>query len=128
MKYETIYTDFKNLFSEEKEYFSTCEKNSVIGDDGDELSHMSFGIFVMPFIYRLLGNEDDARLRKAFSFFEDMAKSEDYRVQNLLQVTILENLTTESEEIYKAAQKYIGPETKKFVNQVATYMNIEPMI
>ena len=88
---------------------------------------MSFGIFVMPFIYRLLGNEDDARLRKAFSFFEDMAKSEDDSVQNLLQVTILENLTTESEEIYKAAQKYIGPETKTFVNQVATYMYIEPM-
>lgn len=57
-----------------------------------------------------------------------MAKSEDDRVQNLLQVTILENLTTESEEIYKSAQKYIGPETKTFVNQVATYMNIEPMI
>lgn len=56
-----------------------------------------------------------------------MAKSEDDRVQNLLQVTILENLTTESEEIYKAAQKYISPETKTFVNQVATYMNIEPM-
>ena len=127
MKYETIYTDFKNLFPEEKEYFSTCEKNSVIGDEGDEIPHMSFGIFVMPFIYRLLENEDDARLRKAFSFFEDMAKSEDYRVQNLLQVTILENLTTESEEIYKSAQKYIGPETKTFVNKVATYMNIEPM-
>ena len=91
MKYETIYTDFKNLFPEEKEYFSMCEKNSVIGDEGDEIPHMSFGIFVMPFIYRLLENEDDARLRKAFSFFEDMAKSEDYRVQNLLQVTILEN-------------------------------------
>lgn len=82
----------------------------------------------MPFIYRLLENKDDTRLRKAFSFFEDMAKSEDDRVQNLLQVTILENLTTESEEIYKSAQKYIGPETKTFVNQVATYMDIEPMI
>lgn len=42
MKYETIYTDFKNLFPEEKEYFSTCEKNSVIGDDGDDIPHMSF--------------------------------------------------------------------------------------
>lgn len=127
MKFETIYTEFKSLFPEEKEYFSTSEQASVIGGDGDELSHMSFGIFVMPFIYRLLENKDDARLRKAFSFFEDMAKSEDDRVQDLLQFTILENLTTESKEIYKAAQKYIGPETKTFVNQVATYMDIEPM-
>lgn len=101
MKFETIYTDFKNLFSEEKEYFSTCEKNSVIGDEGDELSHMSFGIFVMPFIYRLLENEDDARLRKAFSFFEDMAKSEDYRCKTCFK------------SLY---WKILQPKAKKYTN------------
>lgn len=81
----------------------------------------------MPLIYEFLEKKDDERLKMAFAFFEDMANSDDSRIQELLQFTILENLTTESEEIYKAAQKYIGPETKTFVNQVATYMNIEPM-
>lgn len=91
------------------------------------MSHISYGVFVMPFIYKLLETKDDIRLKKAFAFFEDMANNPDEEIQGVLQFTILENITTESEEIYKTAQKYIGPETKKFVNQVATYMKIEPM-
>lgn len=127
MKFETIYTDFKKLFLEEEKEFSKLESELLIGDDGDELSYVSFGIIIMPFIYRWLQIKDDAKLKKAFAFFEEMAKDPDEEIQNLLQFTILEDLTTESEEIYKEAQKYIGSETKTFVNQVAAYMDIEPM-
>ena len=112
MKFESIYSDFKKVFPEEAAYFSKAEKESVIGGDGDELPHVSFGIFVMPFIYKLLENKDDSRLKKSFAFFEDMANSADEKIQELLQVTILENLVTESKDIYKAAQKYIGPKNK----------------
>lgn len=127
MNFKTIYTDFKKLFPDEEKEFSKLESELLIEDDGDELSYVSFGIIIMPFIYRWLEIKDDAKLKRAFAFFEEMAKDPDEDIQGLLQFTILEDLTTESKEIYKAAQKYIGPETKTFVNQVATYMDIEPM-
>lgn len=127
MKFETIYTDFKNLFPEKSDEFLKSEKESLIYNDGDELSYVSFGLVIMPFVFELLKNNDKCRLEKAFSFFEEMANSQDDNIQGLLQFTVLENLTTESKKIYKAAQKYIGPKTKEFVNQVATYMAIDRM-
>lgn len=56
-----------------------------------------------------------------------MANSQDDNIQGLLQFTVLKNITTESKEFYKTAQKYIGQKTKEFVNQVATYMAIDRM-
>lgn len=56
-----------------------------------------------------------------------MANDSDAEVQGVLQLSVLENITTENKEIYKTARKYIGPETMTFVNQVATYMDIVPM-
>lgn len=127
MNYKTIYTDFKKLFPEEKEKFSRLEEENAINEDGDELAYVSFGIIIMPYIYELLKNKDDAKLKLAFSFFEEMAKDTDENIQGILQFTVLENLVTEDKSIYKAAQKYIGPETKSFVNQIANYMSIKPM-
>lgn len=127
MKYEIIFTEFKGLFPECKEKFDALEANTALDGEGDEMPHVAYGLVVMPFIYELLRNNDEARLVKSFGFFEDMAKASDDRIQDLLQFTILENLCTESKEIYEASKKYIGPETKAFVNQVATYMDIETM-
>lgn len=89
--------------------------------------HVYFCLVVSPYVYDLLRKDDKEKLKKVFAFFEDMANDPDVEVQGVLQFSVLENITTESKDIYKAAQKYIGPETKTFVNQVATYMNIEPM-
>ena len=48
------------------------------------------------YIGRLLVDEsqDDIKIEKIFAFLEDMAVSEDQEVRNLLQVTVLEYLTS----------------------------------
>lgn len=103
------------------------EEENLLEPNDPELVHVYFCLVVSPYAYGLLREGNEEKLKKLFAFFEEMAKDPDAEVQGVLQFSVLENITTESKEIYKTAQKYIGPETKTFVNQVATYMDIEPM-
>lgn len=128
MKYQDLYLSFKEMFKEDESMFKTFEEENKLEPDDPQMIHVYFCLVVCPYVYDLLKKDDKEKLKKVFSFFEDMATDPDVEVQGVLQFSVLENITTESEEIYKAAQKYIGPETKTFVNQVATYMNIEPMV
>lgn len=127
MKYEDLYLTFKAMFKGDEEIFKALEEKNGLEPNDPEMIHVYFCPVVSPYVYNLLRKDDKEKLKKAFAFFEDMANDSDVEVQGVLQFSVLENITTESKDIYKAAQKYIGPETKTFVNQVATYMNIEPM-
>ena len=127
MKYQDLYLSFKEEFKKDGDIFEALEKENKLGSDDSEMIHVYFCLVVCPYVYDLLKKKDDEKLRKVFAFFENMANDPDVEIQGVLQFSVLENIVTESKEIYKAAQKYIGPETKTFVNQVSTYMDIEPM-
>lgn len=127
MKYQDLYLTFKETFKEDGDFFKSMEEENKLEPNDSEMVHVYFCLVVSPYAYDLLKKNNETKLRKLFAFFEDMANDPNVEVQGVLQFSVLENITTESKEIYKAAQKYIGPETKTFVNQVATYMDIEPM-
>lgn len=127
MKYQDLYLIFKEAFKEGGDFFKAKGGENNLEPNDSEMIHVYFCLVVSPYAYELLKKNDEAKLRRLFAFFENMANDSDVEIQGVLQFSVLENITTESKEIYKAAQKYIGPQIKTFVNQVATYMDIEPM-
>ena len=127
MKYKDLYTIFKKEFEEDDVFFKMLEKENRLEPNDSELVHVYFCLVVCPYVYKLIEEHNDSQLKKVFNFFERMANDSDEDTQGVLQCSVLENITTESKDIYKTAQKYIGPKTKEFVNQVATYMAIDRM-
>ncbi len=83
-----------------------------------------FGYVVVPFICSLLEKKDDAKLRKAFTNFEEMAKDADHKVTEVLIFTLLDNFLTESKKIADELKPCIDPETLKSSQILTDYMNI----
>lgn len=82
------------------------------------LPHIIFGDVLNPYIITLLreGNADQT-LEKAFDFLEQMAISSDERVQEVLAVTVLEQLGDDPLILEKARQ-YMGSETREMSTEI----------
>ena len=89
-------------------------------DLGGELGQYEiFWYIVKPLFYKLLDSEQgDSTLRRLFGFFEDMARSPDIEVGNLLEIEIFESLVGQPERLRKA-WSYMGPETKALARDMA---------
>ena len=75
------------------------------------------------YIGHLLADEcqDNIKMEKVFTFLEDMAVSEDQKVRNLLQVTVLEYLRS-WHLLQSRSEKLMLSETKKIFDCVKSYL------
>lgn len=82
--------EFKNIFDD-----------YVKDQDGIETgSHIIFEDAIVPFIVELIENENDDVLQKLFKLFEEMANSSDEYEQEVLQLSILEPLKNNYDDLY----------------------------
>lgn len=121
MEYEKLYQEFLNLFPEDKSILGNLAKERDVDESLGQ--HIMFGYVVVPYIYSLLKNKDEAKLRRAFAYFEEMAKDSDHKVTEVLEFTLLENFLTESAEIANGLKPYMGLETVASASNVRNYMN-----
>jgi hypothetical protein len=78
-----------------------------------------------PVLMPALGSGSDADLLdRIFRYFEDMARSGDIQVRNLLQVEILEKLVGDRSKL-SVAWQYMGEETKKLARETARIRSCE---
>ncbi len=78
-----------------------------------------FEEILKPRVIELLeSGADDDSLRRIFSFYDEMARSQDEEVVNLLWKSILEPLASDKELIAKA-WKYMGEKTKALAREIA---------
>ena len=109
MKYEELYRDFIALFPEDKEYFEKqCLENDVEEEDG---MHIMFGLVVLPFIKRIVRESKD-KSKKAFEFIEQMEKSGNSQIAEVVEFTILEDLVSNEKDSIDMYSVYFGDETK----------------
>jgi hypothetical protein len=81
--------------------------------------YMVFGFVAKPAVRELLSsNTEPALLRRIFDFFEEMARSSDIQVPNLLQIEIFEWLVGDPAGL-ATAWKFMGPKTKKIARDTA---------
>jgi hypothetical protein len=78
-----------------------------------------FEEILKPRVIELLDSSaDDDSLKRIFSFYEEMASSQDEEVVNLLWKSILEPLASDKQLIAKA-WKYMGEKTKALAREIA---------
>jgi hypothetical protein len=89
-------------------------------DVGGKPGQYDIVCFVLkPFLLESLdSSKNSALLLRVFAFFEEMARSSDIEVPNLLQVGIFESLVGQRERL-ATAWKFMGPETKKIARNTA---------
>ena len=121
MKYEDLYDEFINLFPEDKEFFKRREEET--GAERSIGMHIMFGLVVSPYILRLLEKEPE-KAKKAFEFIEKMETSEDERIANVADVSVLEILITEEDGGIEKIRKYLGPKSLTSVTHFAQYFNL----
>ncbi|WP_391557912.1 hypothetical protein [Robertmurraya sp.] len=95
-------------------------------EEGLILPHIAFGDILNPFLISLLQKpqeltkDDEKLLSKIFNFLENMALSEDVKIQEVVSVTVMARIGDDI-SILKNALKYMGNETKKLSRKIEEY-------
>lgn len=118
MKYEELYNDFIAMFPEDYCFFK--EKENETGADISDGIHVVFGMVVVPYVTKIV-NESPDKATKAFAFFEEMEKSEDSKIAEVLEFTVLEHLLTDDADMASEYADYFGEETKRAAIEVGKW-------
>lgn len=122
MTYSELYHDFQALFPTKTIQLDQLAK-SALADESDGM-HIMFSFVVVPFVIRLLKEDDSEALTQAFRFFEEMASSGDAKITEVLEFTVIENLMSNGVAIFEAAKKYMGTEMLKSCENVSQYLGV----
>ena len=122
MKYEELYDEFKKLFPEYADYFKAKEEET--GAEVEIGMHVVFGMVVCPFIIKM-AEEEPKNAQMAFDFVEQMLTSENSKIFNVAEVTVLEDLMTEDNGGFRKLGRYLGEESLKSVRHLSQFFDIQ---
>jgi len=84
-------------------------------------SHVFYGDTLNRFVFKLLEEDSNKELiKKVFDFYEELAACDDEKVNNLLQVTLLEYLWDDY-KVLRNAHKYMHHLTRKLSDELQVY-------
>ena len=123
MEYDNIINILIDRFPELKNIYEADYEE----DDYEGLPHVIYGNVFIPYIVKTCKNADVAKLNEISLFLEEMAQSEDYGVNNLLGVSVIESLYNDSfidPEPLKILRKHLKEKTlQELVNMEKWYKN-----
>lgn len=119
MKYDGIYKTFKEEIPEGYSFFEAKEKENLI-DETDGI-HIVFGMVIVPYILHIVQNNKLLEINKVFSFLENMAISEDIKIKEVLDFTVLEQLADEGHDTLRQCKRYMGKNTLKHCEEIEKY-------
>lgn len=120
MKYESLYNNFIALFPDDTDFFTNMELET--GTDQSDGIHVLFGMVVVPFIVHCLKNNEVDKLKCAFSFFEEMAVSENTLISEVLEFTILEDILSRGGNFTNACKQFMGDKTISSLMHISRYL------
>lgn len=120
MKYETLYDEFAQLFPADAAKLKKIEKNAEA--DSSDGMHVMFGMVVVPFVLDLLAESDEEKLKKVFSYFEKMAESDNTKISEVLEFTVLEDFISRGNGILDNFKRFMGKKTIERCEKVEKYM------
>ncbi len=119
MEYNDLYRVFKQEIPEGLNFLQTMEKENLI-DETDGM-HIIFGMIIVPYILYCIRHENVLEVRKIFSFLERMAVTEDVKVNEVLDFTVLEKLVDEGQDVIDKCKQYMGINTLKHCEEIEKY-------
>ena len=109
MEYNELYKDFRKIIPECIDFCSMKERENLL--DANDGIHIFFGMVIVPYFIYLVDTNQDILAKKVSSFFENMANSEDIKVQEVLDFTVLEQLANEGHDKFEQYKKYMENES-----------------
>lgn len=120
MEYILLYKKFQNEFPELNDILnSISEERNVDEEDG---MHVIFGMVVTEVIAQLIESNNSEELLKVFSFLEKMANSNDTKICEVLEFSLIEDFISRGKEYLSKCKKYMQEETLRCCLSVETYM------
>jgi hypothetical protein len=91
---------------------------------GDEApgAHVLYGDILNPYIVELLESENKPALKRVFDFLEELSRASDFRLRELVTVTVCEFLGTDRRRLERA-KSFMGPATKRLSDAVERFWN-----
>lgn len=119
MKYDQLYKTLKKEIPEGYSFFEVIEKENRI-DETDGM-HIVFGMVIVPYILHIVQNDKMFEIYKVFSFLENMAISEDVKIREVLDFTVLEQLADEGQDALGQCKQYMEKNTLIHCEEVEKY-------
>ena len=120
VQYDNLYSMFKESVPEGQDFFERREKAGLL--DGTDGMHVMFGMVVVPYILHVLQNNKIHEIHEVFSFLEEMATCGDSKVNEILDFTVLEQLTDEGPGVLAQCKRYMGKHTLEHCREVERYL------
>lgn len=117
--YDNAYEKFKLKFNENNDFF--IQKENELSVDNSDGAHIKFGTIVIPYLYHLVDLNNVTKIKECFSFFDDMSKSKDKELTEVVQFSILEDIVTD-EEYYNKLKDYFTEEIKTYLPYLHNYL------
>ena len=117
--YDNAYEKFKLKFNENNDFF--IQKENELSVDNSDGAHIKFGTIVIPYLYHLVDLNNVTKIKECFSFFDDMSKSKDKELTEVVQFSILEDIVT-NEEYYNILKDYFTDEMKTYIPYLHKYL------
>lgn len=105
--------NYSNILEQLLFKFPELKKDMDDNDYLQDLPHCFFDIILVGYIISACKNGDKNLLVRAGEFFEQMALCDDENVRELLNVSLLEPLVLEKENVIPILKNYFGKETLK---------------
>ena len=105
--------DYSNILEQLLLEFPELKEDRNDNEHLQDLPHCFFDIVFVPFIVNACKNEKQELLVKVGGFLEQMAFCDDKKVRELLNVSILEPLVLEKENMISFLKHFLGKETLK---------------
>lgn len=119
MIYDNLLSSFFSQVPECLEYFYKRKAENLIDENSG--AHIIFGLILVPFILEQHYNGHVRLLKQIFRFLEKMAVSDDPKVVEVLDFTVLEQLADEENVVLSDLKKYMGPATLQHLASIMQY-------
>ena len=121
MKYENLYEEFLEHMGEDTASITELSKKE--GVDVSDGKHVMLGVVVVKYLIDAINKKNDTIADKIFDFFEKMAKSDDVKVCEVLEFTVLEDLASQDEETIDYCKNKMRKETLESFKVIKQYAN-----
>ncbi len=97
------------------------EENKSFYSEEAFKDHLIYGMVLNPSLIEWLNKNDNPELLiRVFDFLEELASSSDWKIRNVVTITVCERIDSD-ERALRAAHRYMGLNTRKLADEIAEY-------
>ena len=120
MKYEEMFNEYKKYVGiSDEDIAKYIDENSIDENDG---MHIWFEFVVTPIVLDAIKNNNSNLIAKSFEFVENVLKTDDRDITEVIEFSLLEGIVSELGEKINDIDLYFGPETSKSIGAIKKYI------